>query len=59
MATWKDILMDVLKLTDEVRRLNTTTERLSERTIDLDKRLVRLETIVEMAQRTRLPDGSN
>jgi hypothetical protein len=56
MAGWKDILLDVLKLTDEVKRLNSTTEKLSERTIDMDKRLVRLETMVEVAQRSRLPD---
>jgi hypothetical protein len=55
MAGWKDILLDVLKLTDEVKRLNAATEKLSERTIDMDKRLVRLETMVEVAQR-RLPD---
>jgi len=58
MAGWKDILLDVLKLTDEVKRLNATTEKLAERTIDMDKRLVRLETMVEVAQRRRLPDGS-
>ena len=57
MATWKDILMDVLTLTDEVKRLDATAEKLSERTIDIDKRLVRLETMVEMAQRDRLPDS--
>lgn len=55
MAGWKELLVDVLKLTDEVRRLNAATEKLSERTIDLDKRLVRLETMVELAQRPRLP----
>lgn len=58
MAGWKDVLLDVLKLTDEVKRLNATTEKLAERTIDMDKRLVRLETMVELAQRRRLPDGS-
>lgn len=58
MAGWKDILVDVLKLTDEVKRLNSTTERLSERTIDMDKRLVRLETMVEVAQQGRIPDES-
>lgn len=58
MASWKDILLDVLKLTDEVKRLNSTTEKLSERTIDMDKRLVRLEAMVEVAQRRRLPDES-
>ncbi len=58
MASWKDILLDVLKLTDEVKRLNAATEKLSERTIDMDKRFVRLETMVEVAQQRRLPDRS-
>jgi hypothetical protein len=58
MASWKGILLEVLKLTDEVKRLNSTTEKLSERTIDMDKRLVRLETMVEVGQRRRLPDES-
>lgn len=57
MAGWKDVLLDVLKLTDEVKRLNSTTEKLSERTIDMDKRLVRLETMVEVVQRRRLPEA--
>jgi hypothetical protein len=56
MAGWKDLLIDVLKLTDEVKRLNAQTERLSERTLDLDRRMVRLETMVELAQK-RLPRG--
>ena len=51
MAGWKDILMDVLRLTDEVKRLNQHTETLSERTLEIDRRVVRLETIVEMAQK--------
>ena len=59
MATgWKEILLDVLKLTDEVQRLNAATETLSKRTTDMDKRLVRLETIVEIAQRNRPPGQS-
>ncbi|MDJ0945374.1 MAG: hypothetical protein QNJ30_18040 [Kiloniellales bacterium] len=58
MASWKDILLDVLKLTDEVTRLNAATETLSARTIDIDKRLVRLETMVEIAQTGRLTDQS-
>ncbi len=51
MAGWKEILLDTLKLTHEVKRLNQQTEKLSERTIDIDKRLVRLETMVEIAQK--------
>lgn len=58
MAGWKDLLVDVLKLTDEVKRLNGATEKLSERTIDIDKRLVRLETMVEVGRQRRLPRES-
>ena len=54
MASWKDILLDVLKLTDEVKRLDSLTEKLSDRTLDIDKRVVRLETMVEMTQK-KLP----
>ena len=55
MAAWKELLLDVLRLTDEVKRLNGATEKLSERTIDIDKRLVRLETMVEVAAQRHLP----
>jgi hypothetical protein len=58
MAGWKDLLLDVLKLTDEIKRLNSATEKLSERTIDIDKRLVRLETMVEIGRQRRLPSES-
>lgn len=55
MASWKDLLIDVLTLTDEVKRLNATTERLSAHVLDVDKRVVRLETMVEIAQGRVLP----
>jgi len=51
MASWKDILVDMLKLTDEVKRLNVQTEKLGDRTLEIDKRLVRLETMVEISQK--------
>lgn len=51
MASWKEILMDVLKLTDEVKRLNDQTEKLTDHTVEIDKRVVRLETIIEIAQK--------
>lgn len=34
MAGWKGPLLDVLKLTDEVKRLTGATEELSERIVD-------------------------
>jgi hypothetical protein len=51
MAGWKDILIDVIKLTDEVKRLNQKSELLSEKTVEIDKRVVRLETIIEIAEK--------
>ncbi|MGD2015421.1 MAG: hypothetical protein PVH37_18690 [Desulfobacterales bacterium] len=51
MAGWKEILIDVIKLTDEVKRLNQQTEVLTEKTILIDKRVVRLETIIEIAEK--------
>ena len=54
MTGWKEILIDVLKLTDEVKRLDLTAEKLAERTINMDKRLVRLETMIEVARSNRL-----
>ena len=53
MAGWKDLLLDTLKLTDEVKRLNRDIERLESHVIGVDKRLVRLETMVEIAERNR------
>ena len=55
MSGWKDLLIDILKLTDEVKRLNKDIDRLQSHVVDVDKRVVRLETLVEVAQtQTRL-----
>ena len=50
MSGWKEILMDMLKLTDEVKRMNRGIERLESHVVGVDKRVVRLETIIEIAQ---------
>ncbi len=50
MGSWKDLLIDMLKLTDEVKRLNRSVERLESYTREVDKRVVRLETIIEIAK---------
>ncbi|OEU62816.1 MAG: hypothetical protein BA867_14810 [Desulfobacterales bacterium S5133MH16] len=54
MGTWKDLLIDILKLTDEVKRLNKSVERLDLYSVGMDKRIVRLETIVEIAKGQQL-----
>ncbi len=55
MAGWKELLLDTLKLTDEVKRLNRDIGRLDQHVVDVDKRVVRLETIVELAQLQKFP----
>jgi hypothetical protein len=54
MSGWKDLLLDTLKLTDEVKRLNKDIERLEIHILSVDKRLIRLETMVEIAEKQRL-----
>lgn len=55
MAGWKELLLDTLKLTEEVKRLNRDLEKLDDHVVAVDKRVVRLETMVEMSQRSRIP----
>ena len=50
MAGWKDMLLDVLRLTDEVKRMNRDIDRVESTLINVDKRVVRLETLVEVAK---------
>lgn len=55
MSSWKELLLDTLKLTDEVKRLNRDIERLEDHVVDVDKRVVRLETLVEISKAQQLP----
>ncbi len=50
MAGWKELLIDILKLTDEVKRLNDSIARLEAQALDTNSRLVRLETLVEVSK---------
>ncbi len=45
------ILKDSIKLTDSVERLNDAVSDLKDDVHGIDKRLVRLETMVEIAQK--------
>jgi SMC interacting uncharacterized protein involved in chromosome segregation len=44
------ILKDVLTLTEEVKRLNTNTAKLADKVEGIDRRLVRIETLIEVAK---------
>ena len=57
MSGWKDLLIDVLKLTDEVKHLNQDIDRLQTHVVDVDKRVVRLETLVEFSGHQRRLDS--
>lgn len=50
MGGFKELFIDVLKLTDEVKRVNKIVDQLHAMVNDVDKRVVRLKTIVEMAK---------
>ena len=50
-----ELLLDTLQLTDEVKRLNRDIEPLDQHVVDVDKRVVRLETMVELAQHQKIP----
>lgn len=49
MAGWREMLMDVIKLTDKVSNLNHDVEKLDNILRDVDKRVVRLETALEFS----------
>ncbi len=49
MASWKDILVDVLTLTDETKKLNKDIGRVEALLTDVDRRLIRVETVVDIA----------
>ena len=50
MAGWKELVLDIIRLTDTIQRLNDRAEKLTDQTNDIDKRVVRLETLVEVAK---------
>ena len=49
MAGWKELVIDVMKLTDETRGLNKDIDKLQSHVVEIDKRVVRLETLVEVS----------
>ncbi len=57
MAGWKELVLDIIRLTDTVQKLDDRTEKLTEQTTDIDKRVVRLETLVEVAKLKQISDN--
>ena len=57
MSGWKDLVLDIIELTDTVKTLNDRTEKLSTQTHEIDKRVVRIETLVEVAKYNKITDG--
>lgn len=55
MSGLKELLIDLIKLTDEVKRINQVQDRMQAALTDVDKRVVRLETIVEIAAGSSSP----
>ena len=50
MPGWKELVLDIIRLTDTVQRLKKKKEKLTDQTNNIDKRVVRLETLVEVAK---------
>ena len=53
MSGLKELLIDLIKLTDEVQKINQVQDRMQAVLTDVDKRVVRLETLVEIASTGR------
>ena len=58
MPGWKDLVLDKIKLTDTVKTLDNRVEKLTIQTNDIDKRVVRLETLVEVAKLKQISGGT-
>jgi len=58
MGLWTDVLGSFRKLLlmqDQLNRLNSRTKAIAEKLDDHTYRLVRLETIIELARKPRVP----
>lgn len=49
------VLKDVLQMRGDMDRLARNVETLSQLTTDLDRRMIRIETMVEIAEKRRPP----
>jgi hypothetical protein len=47
MSSWKDLIVNTIKLSEDVKRLNEETKKIDSDLNGVDKRLVRIEALVE------------
>lgn len=61
MSAWDDLrdgIRNVVLMQDRVERLSARAEKAAEQLADHDRRLVRIETLIEVAQNKRLAGDS-
>jgi hypothetical protein len=59
MGAWAELregIRKVILMQDRLERLSAGAEKLADQVADHDRRLVRIETMIELAERRRLPD---
>jgi hypothetical protein len=57
MSAWTDLrdgILDVIRMQERVERLSAQSDRIAGQLSDHDRRLVRIETLIELAGRGRL-----
>lgn len=61
MSTWTDLregIRRAILMQERVERLGAGIEKMEERVLDHDRRLVRIETMIEIAQQNRIGSQS-
>jgi hypothetical protein len=61
LSAWselRDALRKLILMQERVERLAGSADRMTSQLLDHDRRLVRIETMIELAQRNSLPGGS-
>ena len=60
MGAWaelRDAVRNVILMQDQLERLSAESEEVSGKLADHERRLIRIETMIELAQRRQLPGG--
>jgi hypothetical protein len=60
LSAWTDLrdaLRQAILMQERVERLTAGVDKMADRLLDHDRRLMRIETMIELAQRNQLPNG--